>query len=66
VADALGRNARQAVLDIYSWRQHVTNVWSFAIDRRQPALAAPRRAPGRGRPDPGPLRAHDGREPLSS
>jgi glycosyltransferase involved in cell wall biosynthesis/ubiquinone/menaquinone biosynthesis C-methylase UbiE len=44
VADALGRNARQAVVDVYSWRQHVANVWSFAIDRRQPAAAAGRHA----------------------
>jgi glycosyltransferase involved in cell wall biosynthesis/ubiquinone/menaquinone biosynthesis C-methylase UbiE len=31
VAAALGRNARQAVLDKYSWQRHVQNVWHFAI-----------------------------------
>src|SRR6185369_14047743 len=29
IAAALGRNARQAVLDIYSWRRHVENIWRF-------------------------------------
>ena len=29
VAAALGRNARQAILDTYSWKRHVENVWRF-------------------------------------
>jgi glycosyltransferase involved in cell wall biosynthesis/SAM-dependent methyltransferase len=38
VAAALGRNARQAVLDHFSWRRHVERVWQFAASRpsRQP------------------------------
>ena len=34
VADALGRNARQAVADHYSWRQHVSRLWAFAAGLR--------------------------------
>jgi glycosyltransferase involved in cell wall biosynthesis/ubiquinone/menaquinone biosynthesis C-methylase UbiE len=30
VAGALGRNARQAVSDHYSWQQHVARLWTFA------------------------------------
>ena len=30
VADALGRNARQAVADHYSWHRHVARLWTFA------------------------------------
>lgn len=30
VAGALGRNARQAVADHYSWEQHVARLWRFA------------------------------------
>ena len=30
VCEALGRNARQAVLDHYSWRRHVERVWRHA------------------------------------
>jgi len=30
LASALGRNARQAVADHYSWRQHVSRLWTFA------------------------------------
>jgi glycosyltransferase involved in cell wall biosynthesis/ubiquinone/menaquinone biosynthesis C-methylase UbiE len=29
---ALGRNARQAVVDHYSWQRHVDRVWTFAHD----------------------------------
>jgi glycosyltransferase involved in cell wall biosynthesis/ubiquinone/menaquinone biosynthesis C-methylase UbiE len=29
VAGHLGCNARQAVVDAYSWRQHVANLWTF-------------------------------------
>jgi glycosyltransferase involved in cell wall biosynthesis/ubiquinone/menaquinone biosynthesis C-methylase UbiE len=29
VADALGRNARQAVIDQFSWRCHVARLWAF-------------------------------------
>ena len=29
IAAALGRNARQAVLDTYSWQRHVENIWRF-------------------------------------
>ena len=28
---ALGRNARQAVADHYSWRRHVDRLWAFAV-----------------------------------
>jgi glycosyltransferase involved in cell wall biosynthesis/ubiquinone/menaquinone biosynthesis C-methylase UbiE len=37
IASALGRNARQAVLDSYSWQRHVENVWRFASGERRPA-----------------------------
>ncbi len=37
VAEALGRNARQAVLDSYSWQRHVSNVWRFLAGERTPA-----------------------------
>ena len=37
IASALGRNARQAVLDSYSWQRHVENVWRFASGDRHPA-----------------------------
>ena len=30
LAGALGRNARQAVADHYSWHQHVARLWTFA------------------------------------
>jgi glycosyltransferase involved in cell wall biosynthesis/ubiquinone/menaquinone biosynthesis C-methylase UbiE len=30
LASALGRNARQAVADHYSWQQHVARLWAFA------------------------------------
>jgi glycosyltransferase involved in cell wall biosynthesis/ubiquinone/menaquinone biosynthesis C-methylase UbiE len=33
VAKALGRNARQAVLDSYSWTRHVENIWRFIRER---------------------------------
>ncbi|HWI20048.1 MAG TPA: methyltransferase domain-containing protein [Vicinamibacterales bacterium] len=37
VATALGRNARQSVLDSFSWQRHVENVWRFASGERAPA-----------------------------
>jgi ubiquinone/menaquinone biosynthesis C-methylase UbiE/glycosyltransferase involved in cell wall biosynthesis len=30
VCERLGRNSRQAVIDFYSWRQHVAHLWAFA------------------------------------
>ncbi len=39
IAAALGRNARQAVLDEYSWRRHVRHVWRF-IEQDRPCLEA--------------------------
>jgi glycosyltransferase involved in cell wall biosynthesis/ubiquinone/menaquinone biosynthesis C-methylase UbiE len=30
LAKQLGRNARQAVADNYSWRQHIAHLWTFA------------------------------------
>jgi glycosyltransferase involved in cell wall biosynthesis/ubiquinone/menaquinone biosynthesis C-methylase UbiE len=30
VSEQLGRNARQAVVDHYSWQQHVAHLWTFA------------------------------------
>jgi glycosyltransferase involved in cell wall biosynthesis/ubiquinone/menaquinone biosynthesis C-methylase UbiE len=33
LARALGRNARQAVADHYSWRQHVARLWAFTASR---------------------------------
>jgi len=42
VATALGRNARQAVLDQFTWTRHVGNVWRFVREELQagPAAAA--------------------------
>ena len=40
VADALGRNARQAVLDHYSWQRHVAHVWRFVQDNPTPAAVS--------------------------
>jgi glycosyltransferase involved in cell wall biosynthesis/SAM-dependent methyltransferase len=37
---ALGRNARQAVADNYSWRQHIEHLWRFA--RSQDGIWGPR------------------------
>lgn len=37
VAQALGHNARQAVLDSYSWQRHVSNVWRFLAGEHTPA-----------------------------
>jgi len=39
VASALGRNARQAVHDFYSWRRHVDRVWRFLAGERPPEPA---------------------------
>lgn len=35
VAAALGRNARQAVLDQYSWQRHVGHLWQYLDDDRE-------------------------------
>jgi len=32
---SLGRNARAAVAEHYSWRQHVAHLWTFALQQRQ-------------------------------
>ena len=40
VAEALGRNARQAVFDEFTWTRHVDKVWHFVRDSRQPDLGA--------------------------
>ncbi len=43
---ALGRNARQAVLDQFTWTRHVENIWHFVMDELQvgaPLAAAPGR-----------------------
>ncbi len=60
VAEALGRNARQAVLDSYSWQRHVSNVWRFLAGERAPAAiqaaARPAVAPASA-PLPGPAAA---------
>ncbi len=46
VARALGSNARQAVIDQFSWAHHVEQVWRFVREQLAPAaVAAP--APGR-------------------
>ena len=37
IAAALGRNARQAVFDHYSWQRHVANIWRFLAGERSPA-----------------------------
>jgi len=43
VGAALGRNARQAVLDCYSWRRHVANVFGFIGDvRASPVMVSQR------------------------
>lgn len=39
VADALGANARAALLDSYTWRRHVERLWNFVASRDE---AAPR------------------------
>ncbi len=39
VCEAIGRNARAAILDHYSWRRHVERVWQFAAGQEAPALA---------------------------
>ena len=42
--DALGKNARTAVLDHYSWRRHVEHVWKRAAASAEPVAAgAPQR-----------------------
>ena len=40
IAKALGRNARQAVLDQFSWTHHVEFVWRFVREELRPAAAA--------------------------
>ena len=40
IASALGANARQAVLDSYSWQRHVANIWRFLSGERAPAAIA--------------------------
>ena len=44
IGQTLGANARQAVLRQYSWRQHVANLWLFALgeDRRSGIQADPK------------------------
>ena len=39
ISSALGRNARQAVLECYSWQRHVDRVWRFLAGERTPAAA---------------------------
>ena len=46
LAAALGLNARQAVLDEFTWTRHVDKVWHFVRDSLQPGLGA---APDAGR-----------------
>lgn len=36
IARCLGRNARQAVIDSYSWQQHVAKVWRFLLEGAVP------------------------------
>ena len=48
---ALGRNARQAVKDHYSWSRHVERIWHFA--REIATLTAPVGGSGLGRIDTG-------------
>ena len=43
VRDALGRNARQAVVDHYSWTQHVAHLWKFGTAMHETG------SPGRSR-----------------
>jgi glycosyltransferase involved in cell wall biosynthesis/ubiquinone/menaquinone biosynthesis C-methylase UbiE len=43
VADALGRNARQAVLDCYSWQRHVAHIWRFLRSPEAARATEPRR-----------------------
>ena len=37
VCEALGRNARKAVIEHYSWRRHVERIWQRASGAEQPA-----------------------------
>jgi ubiquinone/menaquinone biosynthesis C-methylase UbiE len=41
VCAALGRNARQAVADHYSWKQHVAHLWNFAAAAPPAPMAPP-------------------------
>jgi glycosyltransferase involved in cell wall biosynthesis/ubiquinone/menaquinone biosynthesis C-methylase UbiE len=52
VAAALGRNARQAVLDEFSWQRHVGRDWRFLAGDRPPELR-----PARRMPEPAPVAA---------
>jgi len=40
VCEALGRNARAAVIDHYSWRRHVERIWQRASGKSQPATVS--------------------------
>ncbi|HEV8348426.1 MAG TPA: methyltransferase domain-containing protein [Vicinamibacterales bacterium] len=53
VADALGRNARQAVLDRYSWQRHVENIWRSLGNGSLAHGSGPRRAPALDRLETG-------------
>ena len=49
LAQALGRNARQAAVDHYSWKRHVANLWRFVSGAAMASELAPdlRRKPRR-------------------
>ena len=51
IAAALGRNARRAVADHYSWSKHVDRIWRFARETASPAV--PVNSAGLGRIDTG-------------
>ena len=75
--ETLGRNARQAVVDFYSWRQHVAHLWTFAEKQRGLKIWGRRWRPGASRrrrwsdlvlnpnPEEVPLQEEAGRQPAA-
>ena len=47
VRDALGRNARTAAVEHFSWRNHVARLWAFIDERERPRRGAWSVAPDR-------------------
>ena len=43
ICEAIGRNARQAVADHFSWKRHVANLWRFAAAMSAPPAVTRRR-----------------------
>jgi len=65
VAAELGRNARQAVADNYSWRQHIEHLWTFVRAQKARSIWGRRRRLGaRFRTKWSDLLLHPNPEPL--